>query len=971
MPSDDDYTPVGPQSSFMMRLLTHRSMELLGLVLLVLAVCICLSLFTFNPQDSSFNAATGNPPTNLLGRAGATIANILIEWLGLGCVLPVIILLAWTWRLMHHHHIGALVLRFVAALLLLPSGAFLIGILQLTLPGLNVAWPSASGLGGTCGTALARYTLTAMQAMTGAAGGLVAMLMALLLVSLLAPLTLGLNGHEWRLIGRTFWWLVRTPVKLVRRGTSAPETASSSPGTTGFYGNHAGMPARPPHMLATSRTANPTGFLHYYRNKKATRARKTAGADHSSVQSWISPPPPLPGLSADPSQAIMVKTAPLAHNTDSQYKADRHDTSQHDTVDAVIDEATSPNRYGMQLAQIQRDREISGKYAFSAILHDDYSDLYEEELPDVPSASGPDSEAEITARKPSLFERMTGRVPVTPAFGHIMAPQGSSTPERTHQAGSSALMALQAPDRTAGSEQTVQTWEPPSLALLNPPPASHMIGPSEESLNQHARLLENVLRDYGVQGEIHNYHTGPVVTLYELEPAPGVRTQRVIGLSDDIARSLSVLSVRIATVPGRNVIGIEVPNPTRETVYFPELLHTEEWCNTRSRLLLALGKDIAGVPVYADLAKMPHLLVAGTTGSGKSVGINAMILSLLYRLSPEDCRLIMIDPKILELSIYEGIPHLMTPVVTEPPKAVSALKWAVQEMDRRYRLMAGHQVRNIGSYNDRIRHLRDTGETPTRRVQTGFDPETGRPVFDEHRLPLEHLPYIVVVIDEMADLMMAAGKEIEAAVLRLAQKARAAGIHVIMATQRPSVDVITGTIKANFPTRISFQVTNKFDSRTILQEQGAEQLLGRGDMLFMQGGGRITRVHGPFISDEEVEAVVEDLRSKGQPVYNADVVADHEEEENTARTTSRTLDQDGSNDLYEQAVDLVMREKKASISFVQRHLSIGYNRAANIIDQMEREGIIGPPNHVGRREILKTVHPLRNQGEEMQGYDEG
>ncbi|GBR55485.1 cell division protein FtsK [Neokomagataea thailandica NBRC 106555] len=489
------------------------------------------------------------------------------------------------------------------------------------------------------------------------------------------------------------------------------------------------------------------------------------------------------------------------------------------------------------------------------------------------------------------------------------------------------------------------------MALLNPPPALAAQGPSQDDLQRKARMLEGVLSDYGVQGEIGDIHAGPVVTLYELTPAPGIRSSRVIGLADDIARSLSVLSVRIATVPGRNVIGIEVPNAKRQTVYFSELLQSPEWENAPGRLKIALGKDISGTPIYTDLAKMPHLLVAGTTGSGKSVGVNAMILSLLYRLSPEECRLIMIDPKILELSIYDGIPHLLTPVVTEPTKAVSSLKWTVQEMDRRYRLMAHLQVRNISGYNDRVAQLRGTGEMVTRRVQTGFDPETGKPVFDEQQVPLENLPYIVVVIDEMADLMMVAGKEIETAVQRLAQKARAAGIHVIMATQRPSVDVITGTIKANFPTRISFQVISKFDSRTILQEQGAEQLLGQGDMLFMQGGGRITRVHGPFVADDEVEAVVADLRTKGDPIYNDDVVSGNDEEapRSSAGTSSGG---EGENNLFDQAVDIVAREGRASTSFIQRHLSIGYNRAAKLIEQMEKEGIIGPANHVGKREIL-------------------
>ncbi|WP_231139096.1 DNA translocase FtsK, partial [Gluconobacter oxydans] len=509
------------------------------------------------------------------------------------------------------------------------------------------------------------------------------------------------------------------------------------------------------------------------------------------------------------------------------------------------------------------------------------------------------------------------------------------------------------PARPVAPRNAVTTgWELPSLSLLNPPPPHAVTGPSQETLQSNARLLESVLADYGVQGTIGDIHAGPVVTLYELEPAPGIRSSRVIGLADDVARSLSVLSVRIATVPGRNVIGIEVPNAKRETVYFSELLRTPEWLNGTGRLQIALGKDIAGVPVYTDLAKMPHLLVAGTTGSGKSVGVNAMILSLLYRLSPEECRLIMIDPKILELSIYDGIPHLLTPVVTEPAKAVSALKWTVQEMDRRYRLMAQLQVRNINGYNERVNQLRATGEMVTKRVQTGFDPETGRPVFDEQQVATENLPYIVVVIDEMADLMMVAGKEIETAVQRLAQKARAAGIHVIMATQRPSVDVITGTIKANFPTRISFQVISKFDSRTILQEQGAEQLLGQGDMLFMQGGGRITRVHGPFVADDEVEAVVADLRSKGDPIYNDDVVSGQDDDSAGGLTAGSGSGGDGEGSLFDQAVDVVMREGRASTSFIQRHLSIGYNRAAKLIDQMEKEGIIGAANHVGKREIL-------------------
>jgi S-DNA-T family DNA segregation ATPase FtsK/SpoIIIE len=494
-------------------------------------------------------------------------------------------------------------------------------------------------------------------------------------------------------------------------------------------------------------------------------------------------------------------------------------------------------------------------------------------------------------------------------------------------------------------------WRFPSLSLLKPAPPRSTTGPSAEARDANAKLLVGVLSDYGVQGTIDDNHPGPVVTLYELVPAAGIRSARVIGLADDVARSLSVTAVRIATVPGRNVIGIEVPNARRETVYLSEIFASEEWRGYQGRLPLALGKDIGGKPVITDLSRMPHLMIAGTTGSGKSVGINAMILSLLYRMPPEQCRLILIDPKMLELSVYEGIPHLMAPVVTEPAKAVTALKWTVREMERRYRSMSQLGVRNIGGYNERVADARAKGETISRRVQTGFDPDTGRPTFEEQPLALEALPFIVVVVDEMADLMMVAGKEIEAAVQRLAQMARAAGIHVIMATQRPSVDVITGTIKANFPTRISFQVISKFDSRTILGEQGAEQLLGQGDMLFMQGGGRIGRVHGPFVSDDEVEEVVKYLRSQGEPAYVDEVTEPDGDDANTP-ALSASLGAEGERGLYEQALAVVSREGKASTSFIQRHLNIGYNRAAKLIEQMEKDGVVSPANHVGKREVL-------------------
>ncbi|WP_336055510.1 DNA translocase FtsK [Nitratireductor sp. CH_MIT9313-5] len=497
-------------------------------------------------------------------------------------------------------------------------------------------------------------------------------------------------------------------------------------------------------------------------------------------------------------------------------------------------------------------------------------------------------------------------------------------------------------------------FELPALHLLAEPKATAKDPTlSKEALEQNARLLEGVLEDFGVKGEIIHVRPGPVVTLYELEPAPGIKSSRVIGLADDIARSMSAIAARVAVVPGRNAIGIELPNSTRETVYLRELLSSRDFESAKAKLALSLGKTINGEGVIADLAKMPHLLVAGTTGSGKSVAINTMILSLLYRMTPEQCRLIMIDPKMLELSVYDGIPHLLTPVVTDPKKAVVALKWTVREMEDRYRKMSKVGVRNIEGFNQRVTAAKKKGETIQRTVQTGFDRETGEAIYETEELDLEPMPFIVVIIDEMADLMMVAGKDIEGAVQRLAQMARAAGIHVIMATQRPSVDVITGTIKANFPTRISFQVTSKIDSRTILGEQGAEQLLGMGDMLYMAGGGRTQRVHGSFVSDGEVEEVVAHLKRQGAPAYLEAVTEDDGSDDgDSAGGGGSTGNLANSDDPYDQAVAVVLRDGKASTSYIQRRLGIGYNRAASIIERMEQEGIVGPANHAGKREIL-------------------
>ena len=476
----------------------------------------------------------------------------------------------------------------------------------------------------------------------------------------------------------------------------------------------------------------------------------------------------------------------------------------------------------------------------------------------------------------------------------------------------------------------------------------------ETALRQNAQLLEGVLAEFGVRGQIDQIRPGPVVTLYELVPAPGVKSARVVALADDIARSMSVAACRVAVVPGRNAIGIELPNARRETVYLRDLLSSSEYEKTGHALPMALGENIGGEPYIADLAKMPHLLIAGTTGSGKSVGVNAMILSILYRLPPEACRFIMIDPKMLELSVYDGIPHLLAPVVTDPKKAIVALKWTVREMEDRYRLMSKIGVRNVASYNERAREAAARGEHFERTVQTGFD-DQGRPVYESERIDPRPMPYLVVVIDEVADLMMVAGKDVEGAVQRLAQMARAAGIHLVMATQRPSVDVITGTIKANFPTRISFQVTSRIDSRTILGEQGAEQLLGQGDMLYMAGGGRITRLHGPFVSDGEVEAVARFLREQGQPQYLEEVTAGGDDEDGGGDFGEG--DGGSGDDLYDRAVAVVTRDGKASTSYVQRRLQIGYNRAASLIERMEKEGVVSPANHSGKREILASPPP--------------
>ncbi|MCG7494944.1 DNA translocase FtsK [Thalassobius sp. Cn5-15] len=571
------------------------------------------------------------------------------------------------------------------------------------------------------------------------------------------------------------------------------------------------------------------------------------------------------------------------------------------------------------------------------------------------------SVGEVVEQPVKAAPQMAAPEPAAPVSPSPAAPHAIPTPEPRKVVQPLNRKPIQPSTRAKAEAQPglqfddkAPAYELPPLGLLANPAAIQRHHLSDEALEENARMLENVLDDYGVKGEIVSVRPGPVVTMYELEPAPGLKASRVIGLADDIARSMSALSARVSTVPGRSVIGIELPNENREKVVLREILAARDFGDGNQKLPLALGKDIGGDPVVANLSKMPHLLIAGTTGSGKSVAINTMILSLLYKLTPEECRLIMIDPKMLELSVYDGIPHLLSPVVTDPKKAVVALKWTVGEMEDRYRKMSKMGVRNIDGYNSRVEDALAKGETFSRTVQTGFDDETGEPVFETEEITPVKMPYIVVIVDEMADLMMVAGKEIEACIQRLAQMARASGIHLIMATQRPSVDVITGTIKANFPTRISFQVTSKVDSRTILGEMGAEQLLGMGDMLYMAGGAKITRCHGPFVSDEEVEEIVNHLKSYGPPDYIGGVVDGPEDEkaDNIDAVLGLGGNTNGEDALYDQAVAIVAKDRKCSTSYIQRKLAIGYNKAARLVEQMEDEGVVSAANHVGKREVL-------------------
>nr|WP_306269372.1 DNA translocase FtsK 4TM domain-containing protein [Pararhizobium sp. IMCC3301] len=861
-----------------------------GLLLIAIAAAGAASLATWSVQDPSLNFAASGQPRNALGAPGAITADLFMQFFGLGSIILLLILAVWGWRLVF----GQRLLRhkrrigFSVAAMVFAAGT--VSALPVT-----ANWPLPMGLGGVVGDVMIWLPVAAFgNLFSGFISYLTAVIFGLICV-------FSFVMAVWRRSGAA--QPVHSEPDYAPSRDDYEDDYDDEP-SSGFgisavaaYGVGAMV-----HLALSSRAMTGRAL------RKLAGSGKTARAEGRRNRVTAR---------SEPSMSAVERRQDSSARS---WQEDDRDSDAPEAGDWVDGEFVA---YDQQPADVWSD-EVSQQSARPGTVA-------RAAAADVRTA-----ETEGQAKRPGAAQR-----------AHA-APQNRVTaPKPTPKPGKRASREAQ-PD-LLGS----QDYELPSLHFLSEPVHTNASANlNTDALEQNARLLEGVLEDFGVRGEIINVRPGPVVTLYELEPAPGIKSSRVIGLADDIARSMSAIAARVAVIPGRNAIGIELPNAKRETVFLRELLDSSDFEKTKAKLALCLGKTIGGEAVIADLAKMPHLLVAGTTGSGKSVAINTMILSLLYRMTPDQCRLIMIDPKMLELSVYDGIPHLLTPVVTDPKKAVVALKWTVREMEDRYKKMSKLGVRNIDGFNSRVAQASKKREVMTRTVQTGFDHETGEAIYEQEELNLEKMPYIVVIIDEMADLMMVAGKEIEGTVQRLAQMARAAGIHVVMATQRPSVDVITGTIKANFPTRISFQVTSKIDSRTILGEQGAEQLLGMGDMLFMAGGGRIQRVHGPFVDDQEVEEIVAHLQTQGVPEY-LEAITNEDEVETSAVLDAMTGGGDGGEaDLYDQAVAVVLRDKKVSTSYVQRRLSIGYNRAASIIERMEQEGVISAPNHAGKRDIL-------------------
>ena len=871
-----------------------RGKELFGLILVCLGALAGAMMLSYAPEDPNWLVSSDMPVQNLLGATGAALAAPLFLIIGWGSFGFAAILLNWGLRLLLHKGAG----RAFGRLIFAPIFIVFLSIYAATLePGADWLRMHSFGLGGHFGDMAMGAILTALP--LSSSFGLKLASLAFGIGAVLSTLfVLGFSKAELRRFARflivslimVYAWIMAA-LGLGARG--ALETASR-------------LQAR----QASRRVVDP-------------------GSQASPQFSQTAPNAPKEGILARVSELIKKPTAAQAAPA----------------VDGASEVDPDQARLKAKITHIIKARQ-----------DEDHSTLppTQPALPDGPSGFFPAEPPLTAAPQPQPPAAPSAPPSVMPEGLPIASPRKAQvTPPNPKPIQPSTRAQAEAQPMLRFDEAS-QSYELPPLSLLETPTATTRHHLSDEALEENARMLETVLDDYGVKGEIVSVRPGPVVTMYELEPAPGLKASRVIGLADDIARSMAALSARVSTVPGRSVIGIELPNESREKVILREILASRDFGDSNMRLPLALGKNIGGDPVVANLAKMPHLLIAGTTGSGKSVAINTMILSLLYRLTPEECRMIMIDPKMLELSVYDGIPHLLSPVVTDPQKAVVALKWVVGEMEERYRKMSKMGVRNIEGYNGRVREALAKGEMFSRTVQTGFDEQTGEPMFETEEIQPVSLPFIVVIVDEMADLMMVAGKEIEACIQRLAQMARASGIHLIMATQRPSVDVITGTIKANFPTRISFQVTSKIDSRTILGEMGAEQLLGMGDMLYMAGGAKISRCHGPFVSDEEVEEIVRHLKAFGPPDYVGGVVDGPEDDK--AEGIDAVLGLGGNTDsgdaLYDQAVAIAINDRKCSTSYIQRKLAIGYNKAARLVEQMEDEGVISAANHVGKREVL-------------------
>ena len=915
--------------------LERRGRELFGIGLVMVGLLSAALMVSYTPADPSWMAATDAPVQNWLGRPGASIAAPLFLIGGWGMFAFALVFMVWGVRFALHWGQDRALERLIFAPIFVAFAAVYASTLQ---PGAEWVATHAFGLGGRGGDTVLAMMLAILPLGSAFAVKLMSLLMAIG-VLVFGAFVLGFTRAEVLRFGRFLlvglvvsYAAVMTVLTRGAFGTArvarslqarqAERRAERAAAVAEAEAYAASIPVMPEALPDAEPVTEKPGLL-------------------SRMPTLIKRAEPVPDTLPEPE---LIETP---HAPDAQAPSDARISAKITDVikarvrsnPAVQVEAVAPLTKGRGRGPVPLIADSAPRVGLppeppltsvppmpEALVEDDDMALFEASEPVMPAPA-----PRIPTPEPRKVVQQPVRKPVQPST----------------QAKAEAQPKLRFEDTHPG-------FELPPLNLLENPVSIERHHLSDEALEENARMLENVLDDYGVKGEIVSVRPGPVVTMYELEPAPGLKASRVIGLADDIARSMAALSARVSTVPGRSVIGIELPNENREKVLLREILAARDFGDSTMKLPLALGKDIGGDSVVANLAKMPHLLIAGTTGSGKSVAINTMILSLLYKLTPEECRLIMIDPKMLELSVYDGIPHLLSPVVTDPKKAVVALKWVVGEMEERYRKMSKMGVRNIDGYNGRVKDALAKGEMFSRTVQTGFDDETGDPIFETEEFAPEAMPYIVVIVDEMADLMMVAGKEIEACIQRLAQMALASGIHLIMATQRPSVDVITGTIKANFPTRISFQVTSKIDSRTILGEMGAEQLLGMGDMLYMAGGAKITRCHGPFVSDEEVEEIVNHLKAFGAPEYITGVVEgpDEDKESNIDAVLGLGGNTDGEDALYDQAVAIVIKDRKCSTSYIQRKLAIGYNKAARLVEQMEDEGVVSSANHVGKREIL-------------------